>query len=59
MVTARPLEQVVVSYDPSCPTPISSLIPYAKSQIRRFDNFPVLIFQCYSRNVDRIKALPG
>lgn len=47
----------MVSYDPSRPTPISALIPYAKSQIRRFDNFPVLAFQCYSRNVDKIKAL--
>ena len=57
MFSARIPEQVVVSYDPSRLTPISSLIPYAKGEIRRFDNFPVLAFRCYARNVDKIKAL--
>lgn len=57
MVSAPVLEQLVVSYDPTRPVPISSLIPYAKGQIRRFDNFPVLTFRCYARNVCRIKAL--
>lgn len=57
MVSIPVLEQVVVSYDPTRPVPVSTLIPYAKGQIRRFASFPVLTFPCYARNVFRIKAL--
>ena len=53
----RRLQQVVVSYDPSRPTPIASLIPYARGPIQRFSRFPVLAFDCFKSNVYRVQAL--